>query len=171
MAVKLLERGIQANPDQWRLYQDLGNVYYFDAKDYGKASAAFTEGSKNPEALIWMKVMAAKIAAEGESPETSYFLWLQVYQSTRDPMVRKNAEEHLALMKVELDLKEVDRAADEFQKQTGRRPKRMGELVEAGLLRELPKDPEGYDYTFGDDGKAQLNLNSPLLEKQLMEPR
>jgi hypothetical protein len=171
LAVKLLERGIQANPDQWRLYQDLGNVYYFDAKDYGKASAAFTEGSKNPEALIWMKVMAAKIAAEGESPETSYFLWLQVYQSTRDPMVRKNAEEHLALMKVELDLKEVDRAADEFQKQTGRRPKRMGELVEAGLLRELPKDPEGYDYTFGDDGKAQLNLNSPLLEKQLMEPR
>lgn len=103
LAVKLLERGIKENPDQWRLYQDLGNVYYFDAKDYPKASAAFAEGSKNPNAMIWMKVMAAKISAEGESPETSYFLWLQVYQTTTDPMVKQNAELHLKLMKVELD--------------------------------------------------------------------
>ena len=42
--------------------------------------------------MIWMKVMAAKIAAEGESPETSYFLWMQVYQTTTDPQVKKNAE-------------------------------------------------------------------------------
>jgi hypothetical protein len=171
LAVQLLERGIKANPDQWRLYQDLGNVYYFDAKDYAKASAAFAEGSKNPNALIWMKVMAAKIAAEGESPETSYFLWLQVYQNTADPMVKKNAEEHLKLMKVELDLKEIDRLADEFQKRKGQRPKQMGELVQAGFLKELPKDSEGYEYTFGDNGKAELNLNSPLLEQQVMNSR
>ena len=62
LAVELIDRGIRENPDQWRLYYDLGFVYYFDAKDYPKASAAFYEGSKNPAALIWMKVMAAKIA-------------------------------------------------------------------------------------------------------------
>jgi hypothetical protein len=171
LAVKLLERGIQANPDQWRLYQDLGNVYYFDAKDYAKASAAFAEGSKNPNALIWMKVMAAKIAAEGESPETSYFLWLQVYQNAADPSVKQNAEEHLKLMKVELDLKEINRLADEYQVQTGHRATNMNELVKAGLLKEIPRDSEGYEYSFGDDGKAELNLNSPLLEKQLLEKR
>jgi hypothetical protein len=171
LAVKLLERGIHANPDQWRLYQDLGNVYYFDAKDYPKASAAFAEGSKNPDALIWMKVMAAKIAAEGESPETSYFLWLQVYQNASDPSVKQNAEEHLKLMKVELDLKEINRLADEYQRQTGHGATRMSELVQVGLLREIPRDSEGYEYTFGDDGKAELNLNSPLLEKQLLERR
>jgi tetratricopeptide (TPR) repeat protein len=171
LAVKLLERGITANPEEWRLYQDLGNVYYFDAKDYPKASAAFEEGSKNPHALIWMKVMAAKIAAEGESPETSYFLWLQVYQTTTDPMVKQNAEQHLKLMKVELDLKEINRLADEYKKQTSRRAMRMRELVEVGLLKDIPRDPEGYEYTFGDDGKAELNLDSPLLEKSLMEKR
>jgi hypothetical protein len=171
LAVRLLERGIKANPEQWRLYQDLGNVYYFDAKDYPKASAAFEEGSKNPRALIWMKVMAAKIAAEGESPETSYFLWLQVYQTTSDPMVKQNAEEHLKLMKVDLDLKEINRLADEYEKQSGHRAIRMTELVQAGLLKDVPRDSEGYEYAFGDDGKAELNLNSPLLEKQLMDKR
>jgi hypothetical protein len=171
LAVKLLERGIQANPEQWRLYQDLGNVYYFDAKDYPKASAAYAEGSKNPNALIWMKVMAAKIAAEGESPETSYFLWLQVYQSTTDPAIKENAAEHLKLMQVELDCKEINRLADEFEKQTGHRATQIGELVQAGLLKGLPRDPEGYEYVLGENGKAELNLDSPLLEKELMEKK
>jgi tetratricopeptide (TPR) repeat protein len=168
LAVQLLERGIKANPEQWRLYQDLGNVYYFDAKDYPKASAAFLEGSKNPNAMIWMKIMAAKIAGEGESPETSYFLWHEVYESSKDPAVRKNAEEHMKLMQVELDLKAINRLADEFEKQTGRRATRMSELLHAGLLRAVTRDPEGYPYVFGEGGKAELNLQSPLLEQMLM---
>ncbi|HTZ48192.1 MAG TPA: hypothetical protein VMH20_11405 [Verrucomicrobiae bacterium] len=168
LAVKLLERGIAANPDDWRLYQDLGNVYYFDAKDYAKASAAYAEGSKNPHAMIWMKVMAAKIAAEGESPETSYFLWLQVYETTTDPAVKKNAEDHLKLMQVELDLKEINRLAGEYEKRTGHRATRIGELVEAGLLKGVPRDPAGFSYILGEDGKADLSLDSPMLEEKLM---
>src|SRR5262249_36578447 len=66
-AIELIQRGIAANEGQWRLYQDLGNIYYFDLQDYAKASQAFLEGSKNPEAPIWMKMMAAKIAGEGQS--------------------------------------------------------------------------------------------------------
>jgi tetratricopeptide (TPR) repeat protein len=169
LAVKLLERGIQANPDQWRLYQDLGNVYYFDAKDYPKASAAFEQGSKIPNAMLWMKVMAAKIAADGESPETSYFLWLQVYQTAADPAVKENAEEHLTLMRVALELKEINRLADEYEKQTGRRATRMSDLILAGLIGGEPKDPDGYPYVLGEGGKAELNLDSPLLEISLME--
>ena len=70
-AVELIQRGIRENPEYWRFYEDLGFIYYIDLKDYTKASQAFAEGSKNPEAAVWMKVMAAKIAAEGESFETS----------------------------------------------------------------------------------------------------
>jgi hypothetical protein len=171
LAVQLLERGIQANPGQWRLYQDLGNVYYFDAKDYPRASAAFAEGSKNPAAMIWMKVLAAKIAGEGESPETSYFLWREVYESTKDPAMMKNAEEHMKLMQVELDLKEVNRLADEFEKQTGRRAVRIGELVQAGLIKAVPRDPAGFPYILGEGGKAELNPNTPLLEQRLMDKK
>jgi len=169
LAIDLLNRGIQANPDEWRLYQDLGNLYYFDLKDYPKASAAFEQGSENPKALIWMKVMAAKIAAEGESPETSYFLWQQVYETTKDPDIKKNAEEHLILMRTELDMKAINQVAEQFEKQTGHRAARMRELVEAGLLKGIPRDPDGYAYVLGEGGKAELNLNSPLLEKSLLE--
>jgi hypothetical protein len=168
LGIALLKRGIQANPDYWRFYEDLGFVYYFELKDYPKASAAFAEGSKNPDAQIWMKIMAAKIAAEGESLSTSIFLWNEVYQTTKDPQVKENAMSHLQLLRAEEDCKQLDALADEFQKRTGRRPGRVGELVQAGLLPRLPADPMGFPYVFGPDGKAVLNIDSPLLEQQLL---
>ncbi len=167
-AVELLRRGVKANPDYWRFYQDMGNVYYFDKKDYARAAEAFAEGAKNPQAAIWMKVMAAKIAAEGESLETSYFLWRDIYQTAKEPQIKKNAELHLRLVKVDLELRELNRLADEYERRTGRRATKMSELVQAGLLSQLPGDPDGYPYVLGEGGKAELNLNSPMLEEKLM---
>ena len=171
LAVRLIQRGIQENPEYWRLYEDLGFVYYFDLKDYQKASEAFLEGSKQPNAQVWMKIMAAKVAAEGESFETSRYLWTDIYNSSLDPTVKKNALLHLQLLKVEEDCKQLDLLADEFGKRFGKRPTRMGELVQAGMLRGLPGDPLGFAYVFGDDGKAELNLDSPLLEQQVLLER
>ena len=167
LGIELLERGIKANPEYWRFYEDLGFIYYFELKDYEKASAAFAEGSKNPSALIWMKVMAAKIATEGKSLATSIFLWNEVYESAKDPQLKENARHHLQLLRVEQDCKQLDELASEYQKKTGHRPTRMMELVQAGLLPGLLLDPERYPYVFEPDGKAALNLESPLLEQQL----
>jgi hypothetical protein len=168
LAAQLIQRGIAANPDQWRLYYDLGFVYYFDAKDYSRASAAFYEGSKKPGALIWMKVMAAKIAAEGNSAETSTFLWQDVYNTTTDPELKENAKNHLQLLRVQQDCQQIDELSAEYEKRAGHRPVRIDDLVKAGVLPAVPVDPMGYPYTLSDEGKAELNLNSPLLEKQVM---
>src|SRR6202051_3810914 len=108
LAVELLERGLKANPDEWRLYYDLGFVYYFDMKDYAKASAALYEGSKRPHADLWMRVMAARVAAEGESFETSTFLWRDVYNTTKDPSLKENALNHLQLLRAQEDCKRID---------------------------------------------------------------
>lgn len=169
LGIQLLQRGIRANPEYWRFYEDLGFIYYFDMKDYAKASAAFAEGSKNPDAQIWMKVMAAKIATEGESLTTSIFLWNDVYQTTKDPQVKENALLHLHLLQAEQDCLQIDALNAEYEKRTGRKAARVSELMQAGFLRRTPVDPAGYPYVIGPDGKAALNLNSPLLEQQLLQ--
>ena len=171
LAVQLIQRGIRENPDYWRLYEDLGFVYYFDLKDYQRAADAFLEGSKRPNAQLWMKVMAARVAGEGESYETSMFLWKDIYDSTADPSIKENAQMHLRLLKVKEDCKQLDALADEYAGRYGRRPARMSELVQAGLIGGLPGDPLGFAYVFGEDGKAALNLNSPLLEQQQLLDR
>ena len=168
-AVELLERGIKANPEYWRFYQDLGNVYYFDEKNYLKASQAFEEGSRNPAALPWMKTMAAKIAAEGGSLETSYALWLDVYQTSTNKDMRKNAEDHLRLVQAEMDIREINKTADAYEKGTKHRASRISELVQAGLLSGQPRDPDGFAYVLNDHGVAELNPKSPLREEWLRE--
>lgn len=40
-AIRLMEFGIEHNPDNWRLYYNLGFVYYTDLKDYKKAGEVF----------------------------------------------------------------------------------------------------------------------------------
>ena len=170
-AVALLERGIQANPDHWRFYQDLGNVYYFDKKDYAKASKAFEEGSRLPGAQVFMKTMAAKIAAEGESLEISYALWLDVFQTTKDKDVRKNADQHLRMVQMQMDLRALNQIADRYEQQTKRRATSIKDLADAGLLSEKPEDPEGFPYVLGQLGRAEPNPKSPLRDEWMKEKK
>jgi len=86
-----------------------------------------------------MKVMAAKIAAEGESFSTSMFLWKDIYESSSDPLIKKNALLRLKLLKAQEDCKQLDALADEYAKRNGRRPARMGDLVQAGCWPDYPR--------------------------------
>ena len=164
-AVALLERGLAANPDHWRFYQDLGNVYYFDKKDYLKASQAFEKGSRQPGTPVFMKIMAAKIAAEGESLETSYALWLNIYQTATNRDIRKNADDHMRQVKLQMDLRALNQIVDNYERQTRRRATCIKDLADAGLLSEQPVDPEGFPYVLGQGGRAEPNPKSPLREE------
>src|SRR5437667_12714906 len=93
-----------------------------------------------------MKIMAAKVSAEGESFETSMFLLKDIYDSTADPMVKKNALTHIQLLKVREDCKRLDALADEFERRFGRRPACIRDLAQARLIGGIPRDPWGYAY-------------------------
>lgn len=164
LGVELVQRGIRANPEYWRFYEDLGFIYYVHMKDYAKASAAFREGSKNPQAYDWMGVLAARVAEKGESRETSGFLWSELYQSTKNPAIKQNALTHLQLLRAEADCEQLDLVAAEYEKRTGRRPETVRELINGGLIKAAPVDPLGTVYVFDKDGKAGINPTSPLME-------
>jgi tetratricopeptide (TPR) repeat protein len=166
LAIELIQRGIQANPDYWRFYQDLGFIYYFELRDYDKAGAAFLEGSKNPQAMPWMKVLAAKVSEQGDNPETSTFLWNDIYTTTTDPQMKENALTHLQLLKADGDCKAIDALSSDYEKKMSRKPSSMQELISAGLLQGVPAAPDGYAYVLDGEGKAQLNPQSPLAKKK-----
>ncbi len=162
LAVTLVQKGIRANPDEWRLWADLGFIYYADLRDYQKAAAAYLEGSKNPKARDWMKVMAARIAQEGGSRDISIFLWSQVYDSTQDPSIRKNALEHLQALRAEQDMEELEKLAAQYAHRTGQKAGSTRDLVAAGLLRGIPVDPTGVPYAIGPDGHVKLGPASKV---------
>jgi len=166
LAVKLLERGIDANPEVWRLNQDLGNVYYLELKDYQKAGQVYLDGSRKPGAAVWMKVMAARFLEKGESRETSVMLWSEVYESSRDEALKENARINLELLRADEDMEHINAIAEQFAKQFGRQPRSMREMAASGMIGGEPLDPMNYPYVLGADGQAQISQKSPLFKQQ-----
>jgi hypothetical protein len=162
LAVDLVKRGIAENPDEWRLYQDLGFLYSIHLKDYQKASEAYLEGSKNPHAQIWMKVMAARVAETGNSLKTSRLIWIEVYANTKDELVRRRATQHIQSLDAALGLKRLNESSEEYWRKFGRFPASMQELRDAGLVGGTLQDPAGYPYVMGPNGVPQLDPKSPI---------
>ena len=162
LAVKLVKRGVAANPDDWRLDSDLGFLYYWYLKNYPEASAAYLDASKKKDAPALMKMMAAEVATKGNSFSASRAIWTEIFETAQDPSIKKNAFQHLQSLQAQQDLLALDRYAEDYRKQTGRYPASARELYESGILSGIPLDPAGIPYVFGPDGKAQLDPKSPV---------
>lgn len=161
-ALALIRRGIGANPGYWRLWQDLGFIYYWDLRDYRRAALAFEAGSRQPGAGVWMKTLAASVAAQGGELDTSRLLWTEVLREAGNDTIRRGALEHLGAIKAAQDIIRINRALDLFCERTGHPASQLADLVRAGLLTEEPTDPSGVPYVLGVDGKAAAGPGSTI---------
>lgn len=168
-AIQLIEYGIRNNPDDWRLYYNLGFVYYMDLKDYAHASDAFERGSQVPGSHPFLKVLAAQMAQHGGEYETARMLWTATYKTARDKLIRQNAAEHLRDLKVDEDVTNLQAAVTRFGERTGRLPSSMRELARAEGLPGVPLDPSGKPYKIDEKGRilVQEPDDFPLATKGL----
>ena len=161
-ALQLLRRGIVANPDYWRLWQDLGFIYYWDLRDYATAARVFQDGSERPGAHVWMKVLAASVAAEGGNIASSRLLWSEIYRQADDDQIRKSAFEHLQALRVQEDLEQLNKLLAQFRQKQGRAAGSLQDLVGESYLPAIPRDPSGEPYRLAPDGNAGLSPGSRI---------
>jgi len=157
-AIELMEYGIQNNPDNWRLYYDLGFVYYTELRDYKKAAETFARGSQVPNAHPFLRVLAAQMAQHAGDYETSRMLWSATYQTSQDKQIKANAFEHLRALRVDEDVDHLQQAVTRFGERTGRLPASMGELMSAEGLTGTPVDPDGHPYKLTPQGRVQVRV-------------
>jgi hypothetical protein len=155
-AIHLLERGIVNNPDYWRLWEDLGFIYYWDMKDYAHAARAFQTGSERPGALPWMRVLAASVAAQGGEVQTSRILWTEIARSAGNDAIRHSADLHLAALDALDALRKLDSLLILYEQKEGRGAHSLQDLVAAGYLPRIPLDPSGEPFVVASDGHAAL---------------
>jgi len=152
-AVQLMEYGIQNNPNEWRLYYNLGFVYYTELKDFGKAADAFARGSQVPGAHPFLRVLAGLMAQHAGDFETARALWAATYQTSQDKLIRQNAAEHLRALRVDQDVTNLQGAVTRFGQRKGRLPSSISELAAAEGLRGIPVDPDGNPYRMTAEGR------------------
>ncbi len=153
-AVALVEKGIRENPGYWQLYYNLGWIAY-SAKDYQKAAEAFMRGSQVPGATPALRVLAGVMAQHGSDLRTARFLWTQIYQTTDNAMVQKNALRRLAAIQVDEDVTRLEQAIGAYHKATGHDPANWAALEAFGGALPLV-DPAGNPYRLMPNGRVEV---------------
>ena len=158
-AVALLQAGIAANPDAWRLYQHLGYIYW-QRHDYEKAAQSYANGAQLPGAPSWMFAMSARMKAEGGSRGAAREMYLRLYEASEDETVRRMVEKQVLRIDSLEERDLIRRVLADFSAQAGRCAaswKDVTQLMRTTRLRidartGAPIDPSGSPYKLINNG-------------------
>lgn len=166
-AIQLVEYGIHNNPNDWKLYYNLGFIYYTELKDYAKAADAFARGAKVPDAHPFLRIMAAQMAQHAGEFQMARMMWTTAYESTQDRDIRANALSHLRALQVDEDVTDLEKLISIYRERSGHWPPTFSDLQAAGMLRGLPVDPLGHAYKLMPDGRVEVREPDefPFIEK------
>jgi tetratricopeptide (TPR) repeat protein len=151
-AIRIIKKGISANPSAWRLYHHLGYIYW-QQKDFRSASEAYDQGAALPGALPWMTAMKARMESEGGSRATAREIYSRMYEEAGDIQVKEMARRHLMELDSLDDRDALRRLMNAYKSKVGRCPASWRDME--GLLRALnvkldpsaaPLDPAGTPY-------------------------
>jgi tetratricopeptide (TPR) repeat protein len=173
LAVQLVERGIREIPDDWNLYFHLGFIHYMERHDYIAAAEAFERGSKVPGAHPFLKLLAARMRAQGGDRETARVLWQNIYETNPDKMMQNNALQHLAALQYDAYVEQIQKRVQLATEKLGHVPTDWREVVQAGFLRGIPLDPKGRPFVLMPDGRVQYSRpdDFPFIELGLPKGR
>ena len=171
-AVKLIRKGIAANPQAWRLYSYLGYIYWQQNR-FQEASEAYAAAARIPGAPPWLHSMSAQMATKGGSRETARAIYQNMYRQTDDEQMKK-----LSLGRL-LQLQSLDEM-DTLKALLATHRARAGSCAQewrevAPLLRAArfqmdssaaPLDPSGVPYRLKPDGcDVELGERSEIIRK------
>jgi tetratricopeptide (TPR) repeat protein len=167
-AVALLRRGVERNPRNWRLRQDLGLFYFVFLNDYVQASEVLQEAAQLPAAPPFLKTLAAQVLVKGGERKSAKMLWQQIYEQSEPGQLKDNAAFHLGQLQ-SLDAADaLNAASEEFARRAGRPPASLEELHRSGLtaapIVDAARTPFEYNAA---TGKASLSPQSPLWRREL----
>lgn len=141
-AIRITQKGIEANPNAWRLYHHLGYIYW-QQRDYQAAGETYARGAQIPGAPPWMEAMKAKMAADGGSRSTAREIYTRMHEQSTEEQVRNMARTRL-LQLDSLDQRDALRKVlSAYQARAGRCPKTWKEIDPVLRALRVPVDPTG----------------------------
>lgn len=166
-AIRIVDKGIAANPSAWRLYQHLGYVYW-ERHDYQKAAQVYAAGGKLAGAPRWMAEMGARMFAEGGSIQSARQMYQHLYDESNDEQVKQLLQRRLLQVDSFEERELIRRLIAEHKTRSGRCPGSWKDIADGLKLRfkldvktGAPIDPGGTPYLLVNDGcDVDLDRNS-----------
>ncbi|HLM23746.1 MAG TPA: hypothetical protein VK274_01760 [Pyrinomonadaceae bacterium] len=141
-AIRITQKGIDANPDAWKLYHHLGYIYW-QQRDYQAASEMYSRGGQIPGAPAWMEAMKAKMVAEGGSRATAREIYKRMYEQAGEEQVKEMARRRLLQMD-SLDQRDIlKKLFAAYKTRTGKCPDSWREMEPVLRGLRIPVDQSG----------------------------
>ncbi len=138
-AVKIAQKGIDNNPNEWLLYQHLGFIYW-RLKQYEKAAEIYEKGAQIAGAPPFMRMMGAKMKSEGGSRETARSIYRQMFEEAADNQSKETLSLRLSELN-SLDERDAIRTSlQNFKEKTGRCANNWREIFPLLQNVKLPDD-------------------------------
>lgn len=148
MALRLLDKGIAANPDNWLMPFEAGFYCYDTLHDYRRAAAYFDKALKVPGVHPVVRRLRAEMFNKLGDKRTSLRLWLQIYETAHDEYVRSVSFHHVHDLKLQVDVDTLRTALEVYRGERGSWPATLGDLVKAGIIDRVPVQPNGDPYLY-----------------------
>ena len=158
-AIKITQKGIAAQPENWQMYHSLGFIYWRAGK-YKEAAETYAEGARKPDAPIWMQQMSARVQAEGGSRQMAREIYTQMFESAQDEQTRELAAKRLLQVESFDERDSIRIQLQSFQEKNNRCPSSWQEIFP--LLR-TSKLPSGRNLRFAADNSPLDPSNAPYL--------
>jgi hypothetical protein len=147
-ALKLLDKGIRAHPQEWRLWYEKGFVYYLYLRDYPNAGASWRAGSQLATAPYFLGPLSAAAFTKGGAIEVALALWKTQYRESSRADVRENARNHILSIEVAQDIWSLERLLEKYKAKTGKFPQSLQELAHGKKHDYKLEDPLGTPYSY-----------------------
>ena len=151
-AIRITKKGIDANPNAWRLYHHLGYIYW-QQRDYQAASEMYGRGAQIEGALPWMEAMKAKMAADGGSRSTAREIYTRMYEQSTEENIRDMARKRLLQLDSWDQRDAIRKLFAAYKSRTGRCPNSWKEIEPVFRALRIavdasgaPLDPSGMPY-------------------------
>ena len=146
LSIRLLERGVTANPDVWNIPFLLGYNYYFLLGDPAKGAEYIMEAARRPDGPSYLPGLATRLAAEAGSPDTALAFLEARLRETQDPEMREVLASRMKEVIIERDLRILEDAVEVYRTQHQTLPATLADLVGSEILKVLPQEPFEGEY-------------------------
>lgn len=147
LAYKILDMGLEKNPDSWIFPFQAGHIAQMQ-KDFEVAREYYRKAMEIPGAPPIVKRLYANATFRTMNYQEAWEMWKEVYETAQEDWVKEIAYNHLYRVKSTVDTEVLGEAVKKYRERFGRWPADLGQLVRAGLIREVPKDLDGKDYVY-----------------------
>jgi tetratricopeptide (TPR) repeat protein len=161
MALRLLDKGIEANPSEWILPFDAGFLCYDHLHDYPRAALYFEKALAIPGAPKAVKRLHAEMYNKMGDKRASLGYWRDVLEGADTDYIRSVASEHVHDLAIEVDLETLRHAVESWRAEAGGNPPDLEALARRGLIERVPVDPEGNAYLY-DRNTGEISCRSPF---------